>query len=56
MFFFTLEGVLAKGACTPVEAQGKNHLYEMRFLDDFYYYGRIFITAGLLFTHIHLQS
>ena len=32
MFFFTLEGVLAQGGCTPVEAQGKNHPYEMRVL------------------------
>ena len=27
MFFFTLEGVLAKGACMPAEAQGKIYPY-----------------------------
>ena len=32
MFFFTLEGVLSKGVCAPVEAQGENHSYEMRVL------------------------
>ena len=32
MFLFTLEGVLAKGACTPVEAQGKNCSYVMNVL------------------------
>ena len=66
MFFFTLEGVLAKGACTPLEAQGKNHPCEMKApvlepsqplkpsinhpSNDFYH----LMTASLLVTHNHL--
>ena len=33
MFFFTLEGILAKGACMPAEAQGKIYSYKKKVLE-----------------------
>ena len=71
MFFFTLEGVLGKGVCPPMDAGGKKPFIHMRVLGlqsnqpntqsnirqiKVDYYGCIAIVASLSGAHVYLQS